>query len=109
MEDSKSKKGGPQGVGVPAKGDSSAGNSPFDPSDGATISDVPLVPPPPPIKPPTKVVNPDATISDSLPAISTPSGARALSGIYMTEMVLQPGDLIGARYEILQLLGEGGM
>jgi eukaryotic-like serine/threonine-protein kinase len=108
MEDPKSKKGGPQGVGVPAKGDSSAGNSPFDPADGATISDVPVAPPPP-VKPPTKVVNPDATLSDSLPAASTPSGARALSGIYMKEAILQPGDVIGGRYEILLLLGEGGM
>jgi len=114
MEDPKSKKsgrdslgaGGPQGVGVPAKGDSSAGNSPFD--DGATISDVPVTPAPPP-KPPTKVVNPDATISDSLPATPASAGGRPLSGIYMKEAILQPGDLIGARYEILSLLGEGGM
>ena len=35
--------------------------------------------------------------------------ARPLSGIYMKEAILQPGDLIGARYEILSLLGEGGM
>src|SRR5271166_1713747 len=115
MEDPKSKKGrgvgpgGPQGVGVPAKGDSSASNPPFDPMDGATISDAPPAPPPPPAKPPSRPVNPDATISDSLPATPTPTGARALSGIYMQERVLQPGDLIGARYEILQLLGEGGM
>jgi serine/threonine protein kinase/tetratricopeptide (TPR) repeat protein len=114
MEDPKSKKsgrdslgaGGPQGVGVPAKGDSSAGNSPFD--DGATISDVPVTPAPP-AKPPTKVVNPDATISDSLPATPASTGGRPLSGIYMKEAILQPGDLIGARYEILSLLGEGGM
>jgi serine/threonine protein kinase/tetratricopeptide (TPR) repeat protein len=93
-------------VGVPAKGDSSAGNSPFD--DGATISDVPVTPAPP-VKPPTKVANPDATISDSLPATPASTGGRPLSGIYMKEAILQPGDLIGARYEILSLLGEGGM
>ena len=114
MEDPKSKKGGrgslgagdSQGVGVPTKGDSSAGNSPFD--DGATISDVPVTPAPP-AKPPSKVVNPDATISDSLPATPASTGGRPLSGIYMKEAILQPGDLIGARYEILSLLGEGGM
>jgi eukaryotic-like serine/threonine-protein kinase len=37
------------------------------------------------------------------------STSRPLSGIYMKEAILQPGDLIGARYEILLLLGEGGM
>lgn len=116
MEDPKSKKGGreslgaggPQGVGVPAKGDSSASNVPLDPADGATISDVPVTPPPAP-KPPAKVAHPDATLSDSLPASPASTGARALSGIYMKEAILQPGDVIGSRYEILQLLGEGGM
>jgi serine/threonine protein kinase/tetratricopeptide (TPR) repeat protein len=122
MEDPKSNKGGrdklgPQGVGVPAKGDSSAGNTPFDPLEGATISDAPVPTPPPPppvkpstsVKPPTKVEpHPDATISDSFD--STPaSRGPVLSGIYMKEAILQPGDLIGARYEIVSLLGEGGM
>jgi eukaryotic-like serine/threonine-protein kinase len=113
MEDPKSNKGreslgagGPQGVGVPAKGDSSV------PFDDGTISDAPPAPPPPvkPTPPPARVANPDATISDSLPATSSSSSAaRPLSGIYMKEAILQPGDLIGARYEILALLGEGGM
>jgi len=211
MEDSKSKKGGdslgaggPQGVGVPAKGDSSAGNTPIDPLDdmtisdvpaalprspvkspvkrpkppvdsGATISDVPLTPPPaaskppdkrpkppvdsgatisdvpktpppaaskpsvkrpkppvdsgatisdapktPPslpnkqaaksrIKSPSRVVNSDATLSDSLSPASSAGAGRQLSGIFMKETVLQPGDVIGNRYEIQALLGEGGM
>ena len=77
--------------------------------DGATISDAPATPPAPPTKPPSREVNPDATISDSLPATPTPTGGRPLSGIYLKEAILQPGDLIGARYEILKLLGEGGM
>jgi eukaryotic-like serine/threonine-protein kinase len=127
-----------QSVGVPAKGDSSASNAPLDdgatisdipvklpprprpPSKpptrlehpDATISDVPVTPAPqprPPSKPPTRMEHPDATISDSLPATPTPSGAKPLSGIYMKEAILQPGDLIGARYEIMALLGEGGM
>jgi eukaryotic-like serine/threonine-protein kinase len=156
MDDPKSKKGrrdgtgigGPQGVGVPAKGDSAADNEPLD--DGRTISDVPITPPPvkpaPPAKrpaskatpqpppprpnpdativetppgppapatpkPTTPAVghHPDATISDSLPATPASTAGRALSGIYMKETILQPGDLVGARYEILALLGEGGM
>jgi serine/threonine protein kinase/tetratricopeptide (TPR) repeat protein len=117
MEGPKSKKsgrdslgaGGPQGIGVPAKGDSSASNAPFDPLDGATISDAPATPSPPPVEPHARVVNPDATLAGSIPATPTPTQARPLSGIYMKETVLQPGDVIGARYEILQLLGEGGM
>jgi tetratricopeptide (TPR) repeat protein len=119
MEDPKSKPsgrdgrraGGPQGVGVPAKGDSSAGNTPSNPLDGATISDVPSPPTsPPPVRPPTRVEHPDATISDSLAAAIDPgTGSRQLSGIYMKQAVLQPGDYLGGRYEILQLLGEGGM
>ncbi|HXX15806.1 MAG TPA: tetratricopeptide repeat protein [Candidatus Eremiobacteraceae bacterium] len=117
MEDPKSRKtgrdlgpAGQQGVGVPAKGDSAADNSSPDAMDGATISDAPATPPAPPprTKPTTKAANPDATISDSLPATPASSAGR-LSGIYMKEAILQPGDLIGARYEILQLLGEGGM
>jgi eukaryotic-like serine/threonine-protein kinase len=152
MDDPKSKKGagGPQGVGVPAKGDSSASNVPFDPLEGATISDVPVpTPPPPPVKPTTSVkpptqpephpdatisdvpaptppprpvkpitsvkpptqpeLHPDATISDSLPSTPVSSRGPVLSGVYMKEAILQPGDLIGARYEIVALLGEGGM
>ncbi|MGB2668002.1 MAG: tetratricopeptide repeat protein [Candidatus Acidiferrum sp.] len=116
MEDPNSKKGargntgtrGPHGVGVPAKGDSSASNPALNPLDDATISDVPLPPAPAPAKPPTRVVNPDATLSDSLSPLSA-TGVRPLSGIYIKEAILQPGDLIGARYEILALLGEGGM
>ena len=178
---------------MPAKGDSSASNAPFDPQEGATISDVPLpTPPPPPAKPTTSVklptqpvkplaqpkplgdatisdvpvtppprvkpstsvklptqpvkppvqaeplgdatisdvpvtppprvkpttsvkppsqpeLHPDATISDSLPETPASSRGPVLSGIYMKEAILQPGDLIGARYEIVALLGEGGM
>lgn len=115
MEDPKSKKTGRDrlGIGVPAKGDSSASNPPFDPMDGATISDVPATPPPPatPAKLPTRVVNPnpDATMAGSLQDATTPGSSRAFSSIYLKQDLLQPGDVIGARYEILQLLGEGGM
>ena len=112
MDKQNSKKGARDnlGVGVPAKGDS-ASNVPLD--DGATISDAPKTPPPatpPPVKPTTRVVNanPDATISDSLAGMSRTTASR-ISNIYMQATLLQPGDLIGARYEILQLLGEGGM
>jgi len=75
----------------------------------ATISDEPSAPLPS-VRPTTRVpANPDATISDSIPDIPDSVGGRPLSGIYMKEAILQPGDLIGSRYEILLLLGEGGM
>ena len=130
MEDPKDKKGGREnlgiggshGVGVPAKGDSATNNAP-DPLEGATISDAPVAPPSPlppsapQVKPPTKVENPDATFVESIPGTPAParytpapgSGPRPVSGLYMKETVLQPGDVIGGRYEILLLLGEGGM
>jgi eukaryotic-like serine/threonine-protein kinase len=116
MEDPKSKKTGREnpgagghGVGVPAKGDSAASNPAFDP--GATMADAPTIPPPPPkppSKPPSRPVNPDATMVESVAPGAIPS--RAVSNLYLQQQtVLQPGDVIGARYEILLLLGEGGM
>src|SRR5277367_5985222 len=84
MKDPKSKKGvgagGPQGVVVPAKGDSSASNPQFDPMEGATISDAPPPRPqsPPPAKPNTRVVPPDATISDAPQAPPTKPNTRVV-------------------------------
>lgn len=107
--------GGSQGVGVPAKGDSAASNAPYNPMEGATISDAPVTPAkpatqPPLVKPSTRVVPTDATISDSLAgSLQSPTIARQLAQRHLSEAILQPGDVIGGRYEILQLLGEGGM
>ena len=113
-DDPKSKKGreglpgrAPQGVGVPAKGDSASSNVPLGSDDGATISDAPPTPSPPPDKPATRLPHPDATFLDDIPSRS--GIGRPLSGIYMKEPVLSPGNVLGGRYEILQLLGEGGM
>jgi eukaryotic-like serine/threonine-protein kinase len=118
MEDPKPKKGresggpiGPQGVGVPAKGDSSASNVPPDElGNGATLADHSPPPPartPPTAKPNTRVAPGDATYVDDRTTV--PSGRPAYSGMYVRETILQPGDVIGGRYEILLLLGEGGM
>ncbi len=49
----------------------------------------------------------DATIVDGLVRPSPPR--RQASGLFVSAAVLQPGDVLGGRYEILQLLGEGGM
>src|SRR5580700_5478648 len=113
MDDPKSKKGregagspGPQGVGVPAKGDSSSSNVPPGELDGATLAD--HIPPPKlPVKPNTRVAGGDATYIDE--HTSVPTGRQVHSGMFVRETVLQPGDVIGGRYEILLLLGEGGM
>jgi len=115
MEDPKSKKGSPQGAGVAAKGDSSTSNEPAVPAtprdlvsnSGETVSDTPGSPPPPVVKPPAPDVDPDATISKTMAA--TVADVPAAASIRMMQAMLQPGDLIGARYEILSLLGRGGM
>jgi len=82
------------GVGASVKGDSSSGeiqapqpSKAFDPD--ATIVDL------------------DATLVD-VPNTPPPS-PRRFSGIFATAALLQPGDVLAGRYEILQLLGEGGM
>src|SRR5215469_11981837 len=114
MDDPKSKggrdkvgSGAPQGIGVPAKGDSSASNVPANElEDGATLADFPISPTPPPKsapKPLTRVFG-DATYVDD--GRSLPPGSRD-SGFYVKDF--RVGDVVGGRYEILQLLGEGGM
>jgi predicted Ser/Thr protein kinase len=52
-------------------------------------------------------VDPDATIAKEM-AVTSVSGPAAAS-IRIMQAMLQPGDLIGARYEILSILGRGGM
>jgi eukaryotic-like serine/threonine-protein kinase len=96
--------GGNRGVGVPAKGDSSASNGPLDPADNATLSDAP---PAPPASLNQRTANPDLTLSGSMPGTRAPDRRR--SGLSAGEAFLNPGDVVGGRYEILQLLGQGGM
>jgi eukaryotic-like serine/threonine-protein kinase len=90
------------GLRAPAKGESSSSEFPLE-NDGATFVEPPTPPPKkPPADPGATVVHPDASISGSL-STRTPSGAA------YREIVLQTGDVLGGRYEILDLLGEGGM
>ncbi len=91
----------PLGVSVPTKGDSSASNSAIDPD--ATLVDFP----PPSSAPPGGPVDTDATQVDVTPPPRSPSGGPARFQAGAT--ILQAGDVLGGRYEILQLLGEGGM
>ncbi len=77
------------GVSVPAKGESSGSHPPIDPD--ATLIDLQVtqldVSPPPPFA--------------GMPS-SRPRPVISVS-------LLEPGDVLGGRYEILMLLGEGGM
>jgi serine/threonine protein kinase/Tfp pilus assembly protein PilF len=73
------------------------------PLDGATFIEQPKKPP----------VDPGATAVanrslDGSVSSRFSTGLQTYGGAYR-DVVLQPGDLFGGRYEILQLLGEGGM
>jgi serine/threonine protein kinase/Tfp pilus assembly protein PilF len=106
MEEGKSKKAGSENVGsgglrAPVKGDSSSsdvlpdqgGATPLGGSSG------------PPVNP--NAVPPDATLVDESPI---PSGTRLRpSQLFPKRTELQAGDVFGGRFEILQVLGEGGM
>jgi tetratricopeptide (TPR) repeat protein/predicted Ser/Thr protein kinase len=88
------------GVSVPAKGDSSGSNPPAD-SD-ATLVEFPKV-----------SLDPAATQVDVSPVPGAPPTPRVPARTPARPQVgisaLQVGDVLGGRYEILQLLGEGGM
>ena len=127
------KKPGPPGVGTPFAGESSSGDISIPPETGglqdpgATIVDAG-----PRLDPEPKAVDPDATIIDVSPlrdpaativdphATLLDPGATIAPGAPArrtprppsspdSAAVFQIGDLLGGRYEILQLLGEGGM
>jgi len=95
------------GVRTPIEGESSSSNVPIVPNpssflDGATLLDLP---------PSYNEAN--APIVDlgpsSAKARGSSSARRSYSGLFVSAAILQSGDVLGDRYEILQLLGEGGM
>jgi tetratricopeptide (TPR) repeat protein/TolB-like protein/predicted Ser/Thr protein kinase len=92
------------GLRTPAKGESSSSEVPLD-NNGATF----IEPPPrrPPADPGATVIHPDASREGGT-SVRMPSGPRSYVTSYQN-VVLQEGDLLGERYEILALLGEGGM
>src|ERR1700739_46097 len=108
MDEQKPKPGRGQDVGgglrAPAKGKSSSSEAPLD-NNGATF----IEPPPrrPPVDPGATVIHPDASLEGGT-SVRNPSGPRSFVTSYQN-VVLQEGDLLGNRYEILALLGEGGM
>ncbi len=92
------------GLRAPAKGESSSSEVPMDES-GATFIELP--PRRPPADPGATVIHPDASREGGT-SVRTPSGPRSYVTSYQN-VVLQEGDVLGGRYEILALLGEGGM
>src|SRR3984893_17952654 len=108
MDDLKPKPGRGQetggGLRAPAKGESSSSEVPLD-NTGATF----IEPPPrrPPLDPGATVIHPDASREGGT-SVRTPSGPRSYVTSFQN-VVLQVGDILGGRYEILALLGEGGM
>ena len=112
MDDLKPNKGRSQDAGgglrAPAKGESGSSEVPLD-NDGATFIEPPPPPPSrkPPVDPGATMVQPNAQL-DGGTSVRTPSGPRSYVTSYQN-VVLQEGDVLGARYEILALLGEGGM
>jgi tetratricopeptide (TPR) repeat protein/predicted Ser/Thr protein kinase len=101
----------PTGVSVPVKGESSGSNSPVDPD--ATVIEFPQAS----SDPEATLVDLDATMVDATPTPRSPArpttdpaaAGRTSARLQIGAPVLQPGDVLGGRYEILQLLGEGGM
>jgi len=82
----------PPGVRTPFAGESSGSNVPNPLPDEATL------------------VDSDATIASGTPSRRTPTPPpKRPSASYASAAVFEIGDVLGERYEILQLLGEGGM
>jgi len=92
---------GPVGSRAPSKGESSSGDFPQD--DGATISGANSVSTPPG----SDASEQDVTFVDLSP--SPTAGRPRQSSVHGGRNRLRPGDRFGSRYEILQVLGEGGM
>ena len=108
MDEQKPKPGRGQDAGgglrAPAKGESGSSEVPLD-NNGATF----IEPPPrrPPIDPGATVIHTDASLEGGT-SVRNPSGPRSFVTSYQN-VVLQEGDVLGNRYEIQKLLGEGGM
>ncbi|MGA8540027.1 MAG: tetratricopeptide repeat protein [Terriglobales bacterium] len=124
-EKSATRKPGAPGVGTPFAGESSSSNVPIPPQDQATLVDAGPSRHDPDatvvdFRPDAKAVDADATLVDVDATIApgtsfrrtpppSPSSFGRSSAATDSAAVLQIGDLLAGRYEILQLLGEGGM
>jgi serine/threonine protein kinase/tetratricopeptide (TPR) repeat protein len=92
---------GPAGIRAPTKGDSSASDVPRE-EEGATFVAGPSTPP---ID--STAAAGDVTFVD--PSPTPAAGKPRLSDIFPKQNQLQTGDVLGGRFEILDVLGEGGM
>src|SRR5215813_11659356 len=91
------------GLRTPTQGESSSDN--LLRSDGATLAD-----PQSPVDPDATLVDLDATYVEGMPIAAVhPRRPTRGRGLLASAAVLNIGELFGDRYEILQLLGEGGM
>src|ERR1700691_1610345 len=92
------------GIRTPFAGESSSSNVPVPSEDGATRAG-----------PSPKTSDPEATLVDADVTIVPGSSFRRtpvpptsqISGLHASAAVLEIGNVLGGRYEILQLLGEG--
>jgi len=108
MEESDAKQGKPDERGKESSTGAGTPGSSSDLFDGATMMDAPAAP----RKTPSQAEGTsDVTYVDSpaAPPARSTGGGGSSSGIYAAGGTLSPGDIVGERYEILQLLGEGGM
>jgi serine/threonine protein kinase/tetratricopeptide (TPR) repeat protein len=118
-EKSVTKKPSPPGVRTPFAGESSGSNIPVPPQDLATLvdagpsrhdPDATIVDAGPQFDSAATLVDAGAANAPGTPFRRTPAPtSNRISNAYASAAVLEIGDLLGGRYEILQLLGEGGM
>ena len=101
---------GPEGKPVPNKQGAPGVGTPFAGESSATAVPIPSQDAVPSADSQATLLDADATIAPgTLPRRTPPPSPSQISGLYGSAAVLQIGDLLGGRYEILQLLGEGGM
>jgi eukaryotic-like serine/threonine-protein kinase len=92
---------GPAGLRAPAKGESSASDIPREEESVKSAGG----PSTPPIDSNTGAG--EVTFVD--PSPTPAAGKPRLSSVFPKQNQLQPGDVLGGRFEILDILGEGGM
>jgi tetratricopeptide (TPR) repeat protein/predicted Ser/Thr protein kinase len=97
------------GIGVPVKGDSSSSHAPT--HDDPTLIDMRASGTPsdsPHIDPEVTMVDADATTGDWVPP-PRPTSNRSSIRTVVSVPLFEIGDVLAGRYEVVQLLGEGGM
>src|SRR5271170_3495728 len=107
-KESVAKKPGAPGVGTPFAGESSSSNVSVPPQDQAKYDpDATVVDAGPRFDSEATLLDIDATIAPGTPVRRTPSSSW--TSAVQDSPAVRIGDLLGGRYQILQLLGEGGM